>query len=63
MAPRVPNRPAYPACDSKALYGDKDLYARLEKIVQEDNGKTLVERFDIPIRSAKAWAVKKVSFW
>ena len=55
---RVPN-PAYPAKDSTVLYGDKEVYARLGKIAEGEGGKELVEEFEIPIRSAKAWVVKK----
>ena len=58
MASRVPS-PAYPAKDSAILYGDKELYAKLEAIAQETTGKTLVEEFEVPIRSGKAWVVKK----
>jgi hypothetical protein len=51
----------HPAYDSQVVYGDKELYARLGKIAEESNEKTktLVENFDIPIRSGKAWVVKK----
>lgn len=58
MSTRVPN-PAYPAKDSAVLYGDKDLYAKLGKIAETEGGKSLVEKFEIPIRSGKAWVVKK----
>jgi len=58
MATRVPN-PAYPAEDSAILYGDKELYTKLGKIAEGDSGKTLVEKFEVPIRSGKAWIVKK----
>ena len=58
MATRVPN-PAYPAKDSAILYGDKELYAKLGKIAQEESGEKLIEKFEIPIRSGKAWVVKK----
>lgn len=58
MAPRVPD-PAYPAKNSEALYGDKNLYAKLGEIAEKDGGKTLVEKFEIPIRSGEAWVVKK----
>jgi hypothetical protein len=57
MATRVP-KPAYPAKDSSALYGDRELYARLGKIAEGD-GKTVVQSFEIPIRSGKAWIVRK----
>lgn len=53
---RVPT-PAYQ--DTGVLYGDKDLYARIGKIAQGDEGKKLVEEFEIPIRSGRAWVVKK----
>jgi hypothetical protein len=61
MTTRVPN-PAYPAKDSVVLYGDKDLYARIGKVVGQDGGKELIEKFEIPIRSGKAWVVKKGNF-
>lgn len=56
MATRVPN-PAYPP--NALIYGDKDLYAKLGKIAEQEGGKELVEKFEIPIRSGKAWIVKK----
>ncbi|KAH7330251.1 hypothetical protein BKA65DRAFT_480406 [Rhexocercosporidium sp. MPI-PUGE-AT-0058] len=59
MTARIPNPPAYPSTDSTVLYGDKDLYARIGKVAEQDGGKTLVEQFEIPIRSGKAWVVKK----
>jgi hypothetical protein len=69
MAARVPD-PAYPAKDSAVLYGDKELYARIGKVAEGKGGKRLVESFEIPIRSGKAWVVKKgwlvylpVFFW
>jgi hypothetical protein len=58
MAARVPD-PAYPAKDSAVLYGDKELYARIGKVAEGKGGKDLVESFEIPIRSGKAWVVKK----
>ncbi|KAN0117583.1 protein of unknown function (DUF1989) domain containing protein [Hyaloscypha variabilis] len=58
MTTRVPD-PAYPAKDSAVLYGNKGLYARLGKVAEQDGGKDLVESFEIPIRSGKAWVVKK----
>ncbi len=58
MAARVPD-PAYPAKDSAVLYGDKELYARIGKVAEGKDGKELVESFEIPIRSGKAWVVKK----
>jgi hypothetical protein len=58
MTTRIP-QPAYPAKDSKVLYGDKELYQRLGEIAEKEGGKTLVEEFEIPIRSGKAWVVKK----
>jgi uncharacterized protein YcgI (DUF1989 family) len=61
MTTRVPN-PAYPAKDSAVLYGDKALYARIGKIADQDGGKELVDNFEIPIRSGKAWVVKKGGF-
>ena len=56
--PRFPN-PAYPAKDSKILYGDKELYARLADASKGEKGMRLVEDFEIPIRGGKAWIVKK----
>jgi hypothetical protein len=56
MATRIPT-PAYQ--DTGVLYGDKKLYARIGKIAESDAGKMLVEEFEIPIRSGKAWVVKK----
>lgn len=58
MAARVPD-PAYPAKDSAVLYGEKELYARIGKVAAGKGGKELVESFEIPIRSGKAWVVKK----
>jgi uncharacterized protein YcgI (DUF1989 family) len=60
MAARKPN-PAYPttAQNSHILYGDKELYAKIGDIAQVDGGKNLVEEFEIPIRSGKAWVVRK----
>ncbi|CZR60942.1 uncharacterized protein PAC_10838 [Phialocephala subalpina] len=58
MTTRVPE-PAYPARNASALYGDKDLYAKLGEIAEKDGGKALIEEFEIPIRSGKAWVVKK----
>jgi hypothetical protein len=43
-----------------AIFGDKKLYARLGKISEDtEGGKELIEKFEIPIRSGKAWVVKK----
>jgi hypothetical protein len=56
MTTRVPN-PAY--LDAAVLYGDKELYRRLGKVAEEEGGKELVDKFEIPIRSGKAWVVKK----
>jgi hypothetical protein len=56
MATRNPI-PAYQ--DTGVLHGDKELYARIGKIAEGDRGKKLVEGFEIPIRSGKAWVVKK----
>ncbi|CZT48282.1 uncharacterized protein RSE6_08956 [Rhynchosporium secalis] len=61
MSARVPNPPAYPSSDSTVLYGDKDLYTRIGEVAEKEGGKTLVEQFKIPIRSGKAWVVKKGS--
>jgi hypothetical protein len=58
MTTRVPE-PAYPAKDSGVLYGDKELYARISKVAEQSGGKKLVESFEIPIRSGKAWVVEK----
>jgi len=58
MGARVPD-PAYPAKDSAVLYGDKELYAKIGKVAEGKGGKKLVESFEIPIRSGKAWVVKK----
>lgn len=59
MTARIPNPPAYPSKDSTILFGDKSLYERIGKVAEQEGGKTLVEKFDIPIRSGKAWVVKK----
>ncbi|KAL3420628.1 hypothetical protein PVAG01_07073 [Phlyctema vagabunda] len=60
--PRVPE-PAYPAKDTAVLYGDQGFYERISKAV-EDEGKggakkEVVEEFEIPIRSGRAWVVRK----
>ena len=60
MTTRIPI-PAYQ--DTGVLYGDKELYARIGKIAEGDGGKKLIEEFEIPIRSGKAWVVKKGMFW
>ena len=57
-SPRVPE-PAYPAKDSKALYGDAKLYARLGATADESGAREVIENFEIPIRSGKAWVVPK----
>lgn len=57
--PRNPS-PAYPP--NAKIYGDKELYARIGKIVTSEGGKELVEKFEVPIRSGKAWVVKKGMF-
>ena len=59
MATRNPT-PAYQ--DTGVLCGDRDLYARLGKIAEAEGGKKLVEELEIPIRSGKAWIVRKGSF-
>ncbi|KAK2626808.1 hypothetical protein QTJ16_003983 [Diplocarpon rosae] len=59
MAGRIPNPPAYPATDNAVLYGEKELYARVGEIAEQDGGKNLIEKFEIPIRSGKAWVVNK----
>jgi len=56
--PRIPN-PAYPAKDSTILYGDKELYARIGKTAEQDGARKLLDEFEIPIRSGKAWIVPK----
>jgi hypothetical protein len=56
MATRVPS-PAYQ--DTGVLCGDTELYGRLGKIADNEGGKRLCEEFEIPIRSGKAWIVKK----
>jgi len=48
--------------NSAALYGDKALYAKIGAIAEKEDEKTLIERFEIPIRSGKAWVVKKGMF-
>lgn len=62
MAPRVPH-PAYPAKDNAILYGDKELYARIGRVADAEEGKELVESFEVPIRSGKAWIVRKGWSW
>lgn len=57
MAARIPRPPAYR--NPEVLYGDKELYARIGKVAGEEGGKSLVENFEIPIRSGKAWVVKR----
>lgn len=57
MTARIPN-PAYK--NDAVLYGDKDLYVRIGKVAERGlDEKKLVEQFEIPIRSGKAWIVKK----
>ena len=56
--PRNPS-PAYPAKDSAVLYGDKELYARIATTAEVKGQRRLLEEFEIPIRSGKAWVVKK----
>lgn len=57
--------PAYPASDNAVLFGDTELYSRIGSLVEKsrsgDDGGELVEveKFEIPIRSGKAWVVKK----
>lgn len=60
MATKNP-APAYDETpnNSFALYGDKELYAKIGKIAEDEDEKTVVESFEIPIRSGKAWVVKK----
>ncbi|RDW66406.1 hypothetical protein BP6252_10041 [Coleophoma cylindrospora] len=57
---RIPT-PAYPAEDAAILFGDQALYARVIEAAAVENqaGKKLIEEFEIPIRSGKAWVVKK----
>ena len=57
MVSKVPT-PAYEDTGN-VLSGDKELYARIGQIAEEEAGKALIEEFDIPIRSGKAWVVKK----
>jgi uncharacterized protein YcgI (DUF1989 family) len=60
MTARIPN-PAYR--NDTVLYGDKELYARIGKVAEGGlDEKKLVEKFEIPIRSGKAWVVKKGIF-
>jgi uncharacterized protein len=57
MTARIPN-PAYR--NDAVLYGDKELYTRIRKVAEGGlDEKKLVEQFEIPIRSGKAWIVKK----
>lgn len=58
MSSRNPE-PAYPAKDSAVLYGDKDLYGRIQTAAASGKGLKLVETFEVPTRSGKAWSVKK----
>lgn len=58
MTSRNPS-PAYPAKDSAVLYGDKELYARIAATADVEDQRNLIEKFEIPIRSGKAWIVKK----
>lgn len=55
---RIPE-PAYPAKDSTALYGDTKLYGRLGATADETGAREVIENFEIPIRSGKAWVVPK----
>jgi uncharacterized protein YcgI (DUF1989 family) len=60
MTARIP-KPAYR--NDAVLYGDKELYARIGKVAEGGlDDKKLVEKFEIPIRSGKAWVVKKGIF-
>lgn len=54
---RIPT-PTYLAEDSTILYGDKELYARIANTATQESSRRLVEEFDIPIRSGKAWVSK-----
>jgi hypothetical protein len=57
MTARIPD-PAYR--NDAVLYGDKELYARIGKVAEGGlDEKKLDEQFEIPIRSGKAWVVKK----
>lgn len=58
VPPRNPH-PAYPPKDTAALYGDKELYRRIAATGTAKNQRILAENFEIPIRSGKAWVVKK----
>ena len=51
--------PAYPAHNRNAVYGDEELYKRIGEIASDKNQKSLISEFEIPIRSGRAWVVKK----
>ena len=57
MASRINPVPAYQD-PGNILSGDKELYARIGKIA-ETGRQVLIKEFEIPIRSGKAWVVKK----
>ena len=61
MTARVP-QPAYPAKDSAIIYGDKALYQRISEVAEQEEARELIEHFEIPIRTARAWVVKKGKF-
>lgn len=50
--------PAYlPTSDKSPLYADRQLYDAIAATAHTANGRVLVDKFTIPIRSAKAWKV------
>jgi hypothetical protein len=57
-----------PAYDSEVVYGNKTLYSRLNTLIEnyksgsDTESLVEVENFEIPIRSGKAWVVKKGTF-
>lgn len=52
--------PAYPPHNRTAIYGDEELYKRLELLSSDPDPtvKTLLQDFEVPIRSGRAWVVK-----
>lgn len=48
--------------NSAALYGDKALYGKIGGLAEDEEQRSLVEGFEIPIRSGRAWVVKKGMF-
>lgn len=53
--------PAYSTIDNPILSGDAELYARLTQTANEPGARMLIESFEIPIRSGRAWTVPKGS--